>query len=151
MNPHEELKALFAHRKPFEVAVEVSGFTGHRTTLIDDLTEEEVYKLLAIYSPKTEEKKADALRDEVLCKSLKSKIIAIAEKQGIKDPGTWEKFNNWMLLSSVFKKHLNAHNEAELRLLLNQMHALKSNNRRSAAKPMTKAWWKQGIENINLN
>lgn len=151
MTPHDELKALFANRKPLEVAIEVSGFTGHRTTLIDELTENEVIRLLSIHDPVPPEEKEDALRDEILCKNYKSKIIAIAEKEGIKQPNDWQDFNNWMLISSVFKKHLNAHSLDELKALLRQMQALRHNNRRSTEKPMTKAWFRKGIENINLN
>ncbi|WP_185284951.1 hypothetical protein [Elizabethkingia anophelis] len=151
MTPHEELKQLFAHRKPLDVAIEVSGFTSHRTTVIDELTEPEVLELLSIHNRQSFEIDEDSLRQELICKNLKSKIIALAEKEKIKEPNSWHKFNNWMLSSSRFKKHLNAHNLDELQLLFKQLHALKSNNRRSATKPMSQAWFRKGIKNINMN
>lgn len=151
MTPKEELKAVFSHRNPIEIACIVSGFTAHRTTMIDELTEKEIQDLLKIYTLKQVEKKKDLSQDEKACKSLKSKILAIAEKQGLKEPHSWDKFNNWMLRSSILKKSLNKYNLPELKQLLKQMHALKTNNNKSAAKPMTAAWWKKGVENINLN
>lgn len=151
MTPKEELKAVFTSRNPIEIACIISGFTAHRTTIIDELTEKEIQDLLNIYTLKQVEKKKDLQQDEKACKSLKSKILAIAEKQGLKEPDSWEKFNNWMLRSSILKKSLNKYNLSELKQLLKQMHALKTNNRKSAAKPMTAAWWKKGLENINLN
>ena len=39
----------------------------------------------------------------------------------------------------------------ELQALLQQMRALVANNRRSAKKPMTKAWYYQGDNLINMN
>ena len=151
MTPHEELKQLFAHRKPIDVAIEVSGFTSHRTTVIDDLTESEAQELLTLHNHDSIEETEDALRNEIILKKMRSKIIALAEKEKVKEPNSWQKFNNWMLLSSRFKKHLNAHNMDELQLLFKQLQALKTNNRRSATKPMSKAWWKEGIEKINMN
>ncbi|MCQ0429367.1 hypothetical protein [Elizabethkingia anophelis] len=151
MTPKEELKAVFSHRNPIEIACIISGFTAHRTTMIDELTEKEVQDLLNIYQLKQVEKKKDLQQDEKTCKSLRSKILAIAEKEGLKEPNSWEKFNDWMLHSSTLKKSLNKYNLPELKQLLKQMHALKTNNRKSAAKPMTAAWWKKGVENINLN
>lgn len=151
MTPHEELKQLFAHRKPIDVAIEVSGFTGHRTTIIDELTESEVLELLTIHNHDSVEETEDALRNEIILKKMRSKVIALAEKEKVKEPNDWQKFNNWMLLSSRFKKHLNTHNLAELQLLFKQLQALRTNNRRSATKPMSKAWWQEGIEKINMN
>lgn len=80
MTPHEELKQLFAHRKPIDVAIEVSGFTSHRTTVIDELTESEVLELLSIHNHDSIEETEDALRNEIILK-MRSKIIALAEKK----------------------------------------------------------------------
>ncbi|UDQ55018.1 hypothetical protein LJF28_04950 [Chryseobacterium indologenes] len=90
MNPHEELKLLFAHRNGAEVAIEIHGFTGFRTTLIDELTEKEALKLLSIHSPEDKspeelEAEFNELSDEILKKGWKSKILKIAEETGIKE------------------------------------------------------------------
>ena len=44
-----ELKMLFSHRPHHEVAIEVSGFTGFRTTLLEELTPEEMNELYNIH------------------------------------------------------------------------------------------------------
>lgn len=156
MNPHEELKQLFAHRNGAEVAIEIHGFTGFRTTLIEDLTEKEAISLLSIHRP--EEKTAEELEEEfqelseeILKKGWKSKILKVAEDTGIKDKNDFVKFNRWMLTSSKFKKHLNAHTLDELKLLHAQLHGVKHNNSKSAKKPLTKAWWFNGAKLKNLN
>lgn len=153
MNPKEELKQLFATFNPLNVAIEVNGFTGFRTTSIDDLTEDEVIKLLEIHTPKekTVEHENNALKLELLRTGWISKILKVAEDTGIKEKGDFQKFNNWMYMSSVFKKHLKAHSIDELQALHKQLHAVKSNNAKSAKKPLTEAWWVKGKKNINLN
>ena len=47
-----ELKMLFSNRSASDVAIEISGFTGFRTTLIDELTQEEINKLYRIHTAK---------------------------------------------------------------------------------------------------
>ena len=44
----EDLREIFSHRLPHEVAAEVSGFTGFRTTLLEELTPEEMNELYKI-------------------------------------------------------------------------------------------------------
>ena len=46
----EDLREIFSHRLPHEVAAEVSGFTGFRTTLLEELTPEEMNELYKIHS-----------------------------------------------------------------------------------------------------
>jgi hypothetical protein len=153
MNPKEQLKQLFANRKPIEVAIEINGYTGFRTTLIDDLTEDEARNLLSIHVPKqkTIEEENSVLKHEALRNGWISKVLKIAEETGIKETGNFYKFNNWMYVSSKFKKHLNAHSIDELKELHEQLHAVKTNNARSAQKPMTQAWWNKAEKNVKLN
>ena len=153
MKPQEELKVLFSHRSAVEVAMEIFGFSGRRTTIIDDLTDEEALRLLSIHTPNEEnlEQEFNELKEELFKKGLKAKILKLAEQTGIKESNDFHKFNNWMLTSSRFKKHLNAHSIDELKDLFKQLHGVKSNNAKSAKKPMTKAWWKNGKEKINMN
>lgn len=153
MTAKEELKQLFADRNPVTVAIEINGFTGFRTTLIDELTLDEAIKLLSIYAPKekTVEEENDELKNQLIKNGWISKILKIAEETGIKDKGDFHKFNNWMFASSVFKKHLNAHSIPELQKVHQQLQAVKTNNARSAQKPMTKAWWDKAQKNIKLN
>lgn len=153
MKPKEKLKEIFSNRRPIDVAIEINGFTGYRTTLIDDLTDDEVVKLLSIYVPseKTVEEENNELKKELLRNGWVSKVLKLAEETGIKEPNDFHKFNNWMYNSSVFKKHLNAHSTEELQKVFLQLQGVKSNNTKSAKKPMTKAWWEKSTKNINLN
>ncbi|MDM1557084.1 hypothetical protein HX126_21240 [Chryseobacterium indologenes] len=153
MKPKEKLKEIFSNRRPIDIAIEINGFTGYRTTLIDDLMDEEVMKLLSIHvSPeKTVEEKNNELKKELLRYGWVSKILKLAEETGIKEPNDFHKFNNWMYSSSIFKKHLNAHSIEELQKVFVQLQGVKSNNAKSSKKPMTKSWWEKSTKNINLN
>ncbi|RQO37926.1 hypothetical protein DBR39_13640 [Chryseobacterium sp. KBW03] len=152
MNPKEELKQIFADRTPVDIAIEISGYTGHRTTLIDELTEAEASGLLAVYNPSVDLEKEHTLLQQVLIKKeWRSKILAKAEKIKIKKPNSFFEFNDWMQLKSKFKKHLNSHSIQELKELHQQLCAFESNNSKSAKKPFTKSWWDKGTEKINLN
>lgn len=152
-NPKEELKLLFAHRNAIDVAIEINGFTGFRTTLIDELTEKEAEKLLSIHCPTEEniEEEFNALKEELFKKGWKGKILKLAEQTGIKEPKDFQKFNNWMLSSSKYKKHLNALSIDELKEVFKQLQGVKQNNAKSAKKPLTKAWWREGKEKLNMN
>lgn len=146
--PHtiNDLKELFAHRTPLSVALEINGFTGFRTTVLDDLTPSEVEQLYQIHVP-TEKDLAvecNALKEELLKKTWRSNILSLAEKTGIKEKEDFTKFNNWMMLKSKFKKNLNAHSVEELKELHRQLRGVQQNNCRSAQNPMTKAWWDKG-------
>lgn len=156
MNPRKELKELFGHRNSLDIAIEINGFTGFRTTLIEELTDEEALQLLSVHKPIEEtaeelEAEFEELKDEILKKGWKSKILKIAETTGIKDKGDFTKFNNWMLKSSKFKKHLNAHSVNELKQLHSQLYGVKHNNAKSSKTPLTKSWWGKASEIKNLN
>lgn len=148
MNPKEELKQIFTDRNPVMVAIEISGFTSHRTTLVDELTDAEALRLLAIHCPSEIELEKDfnALQQDLIKREWKSKILALAERTGIKEKGSFHTFNNWMLISSIFKKHLNAHSIEELKAVYRQLRGVQYNNAKSADKPFTKAWWEKGYE-----
>lgn len=149
----EILKQIFADKQPWEVAIVVSGFTGHRTTLLEDLTPAEAERLLKIYRPDpvTVEQEFDALKEQLLIKEWRSKILANAEKAGLKDKGEFHKFNNWMLMNSKYKKQLTAHTLGELKELHKQIRAAMDNNARSANRPMTKAWFEKAEKIKILN
>ena len=138
-----------AGRKEIDIAMEISGYTGFRTTVLEELTEDEAIQLLDIHCPKPHDLDAEfnALKEEMIKKEYRSKILAIAEREGIKKKDSWAEFNNFMLLSSKFKKGLNEHSLSELKELLKQFNALATNNRRSAEHPMTKAWFRKS-ENL---
>lgn len=153
MTAKEELKQIFSGRTPVDIAIEISGYTGHRTTLIDELTEDEASKLLKVYCPPGVqlEREYVALQQVMLQKEWKSKVLAKAEKLGLKKANSFVEFNDWMHLSSKFKKHLNAHSLQELKELHQQLCAFGTNNARSAKKPLSAAWWEKGAQLKKLN
>lgn len=77
---------------------------------------------------------------ELIMKRKQSVILTLATYTGIKEADSWEKFNNWMLNSSVYKKALNSYDYYELDDLTKQFQALKVNYENSAEKMGTKAW-----------
>ena len=139
----QDLQELFADRKPVDVAMEINGFTGFRTTQIEELTKDEINHLYAIHVPtaKTVDAEFNAFKVELMMKAWRSKILAAAEKAGFKKAASFHEFNNWMLTNSKYKKQLTAHNMDELKELHRQIQAAISNNKRSAERPMTSAWW----------
>lgn len=149
----QDLQELFAERKPIDVAMEISGFTGFRTTNIADLSPDEINHLYAVHVPTERDIDAqfNAFKLELMVKAWRSKVLAAAEQAGIKESGSFHKFNNWMMVSSKFKKNLHAHNIEELKELHKQLKAALTNNRKSAEKPMTEAWWKKGKSLIIQN
>lgn len=114
-----------------------------RTTDIEELTAqelEEIYKLFFPKQPTVQEQLFDAKNNDVL-KRHRSNILTIATRIGLKQPDSWEQFNNWMLKSSRYHKRLNDHNLEELKALEIQMRATEVNYERSALQPGTKAWF----------
>ncbi len=153
MNTLTKLQQLFEGKTPFETAMVVSGFTGFRCTKLEDLTADEAEALWQQYAPKTQDP-ATTLRqvaDELERRELKSNILALAERTGIKEPGSWTRFNGWMLKKSRYKKHLNGHDLEELKGLYKQLRGVEQNNAVSAAKPLNKAWWNKANELKNWN
>lgn len=151
MKQLKELTGYLSRRTPDEIKILVDSVTDHRTMCLEDLTEKEINLMITVFRPKTLEEKANALIDEIKIKNMRSNILALAERTGIKEYGNFHSFNNWMMISSVFKKQLNAHNLEELQILYKQLRGVERNNQRSASKPMTKAWWKQADDNAKWN
>lgn len=149
----QDLQELFAERKPQDVAIQISGFTGWRTTKIEDLSQDEINTLYAIHAPKLKdvEEEFQAFKTELIVKAWRSKILATAEKAGIKKADSFHEFNDWMLTRSTFKKALYSLNVEELKTVHRQLNGVITNNRKSAAKPLTKAWWMCADKLKNLN
>ncbi|EKB58388.1 hypothetical protein [Bergeyella zoohelcum] len=152
-----ELKELFADRQPHEIAIKVSGISGFRTTLIDELTQEEINKLYEIHAPKPKSIETKEDRNYWI-----SNILTIATEEGLHYPvmvkkngklvkDNWHKFNTWMLTLSTVKKLLYFCNVEEMKAVHRQLCKLRDNNEKSAQKPMNRAWFRKGERNKNLN
>ena len=143
MTPLQELTGYLARKKPNDIAILIDSISEHRTMSIEELTGSEINLLLTVFRPKTIEEKANVLVNELKLKTMRSNVLALAERTGIKEAGNFHTFNKWMMISSVFKKHLNAHSLEELQVLYKQLRGVEMNNNRSAQKPMTKAWFQR--------
>lgn len=115
----------------------VYQYTGGRTQSTRDLTLVELNDLCARFQAIADDrdrKYTDQLR------RLRSLALSVASRAGIKEPDGWEKFNRWMITSSVHHKRLDAHTVHELNDLIQQLRAIEHHNAKSASRPGTKAW-----------
>ena len=133
---------LFEKFSPFAISQTVFLHTG-RTTDIEDLSEKELQEIYKIFFPHERNiaEQAFLLNYEKLLKEHRSVILSIATRIGIKEPDSWDKFNNWMLKSSILKKKLNDYNLQEIKDLERQLRATESNYQASAEKAGNKAWY----------
>ena len=142
MNSTTIKNKLFEKFSAFAISQTVFLHTG-RTTDIDELTDQELAEVYKIFFP-TERNIAEQvfmLNYEKLLKEHRSIVLSIATRIGIKEPDNWDKFNNWMLKSSILKKKLNDYKLDELPKLERQLRAAESNYQASAEKPGNKAWY----------
>ena len=142
MNSTTIKNKLFEKFSAFAISQTVFLHTG-RTTDIDELTDQELAEVYKIFFP-TERNIAEQvflLNYEKLLKEHRSIVLSIATRIGLKEPDSWDKFNNWMLKSSILKKKLNDYNLQEIKDLERQLRATESNYQASAEKPGNKAWY----------
>ncbi len=116
----------------------VYNFTNGRTESVRDLTPNELKKFCNELS-----NKCQSADQELIMKRMRSTVLDLATKTGIKEPNSWEKFNSWMKSTSILKKELHAYTLEELTALIKQFRGLNSNFERSAQKTGTKAWYQQ--------
>ena len=142
MNSTTIKNKLFEKFSPFAISQIVFLHTG-RTTDIEELSDEELAEVYKIFFP-TERNIAEQvfmLNYEKLLKEHRSIVLSIATRIGLKEPDSWDKFNNWMLKSSILKKKLNDYNLQEIKDLERQLRATESNYQASAEKAGNKAWY----------
>ena len=142
MNATTIKNKLFEKFSPFAISQTVFLHTG-RTTDIEELSDEELAEVYKIFFP-TERNIAEQvfmLNYEKLLKEHRSIVLSIATRIGLKEPDSWDKFNNWMLKSSILKKKLNDYNLQEIKDLERQLRATESNYQASAEKAGNKAWY----------
>ena len=141
MNATTIKNKLFEKFSAFAISQTVFLHTG-RTTDIEELSDEELAEVYKIFFP-TERNIAEQvfmLNYEKLLKEHRSIVLSIATRIGLKEPDSWDKFNNWMLKSSILKKKLNDYNLQEIKDLERQLRATESNHQASAEKAGNKAW-----------
>ena len=142
MNSTTIKNKLFEKFSAFAISQTVFLHTG-RTTDIEELSDEELAEVYKIFFP-TERNIAEKvfmLQYEKLLKEHRSIVLSIATRIGLKEPDSWDKFNNWMLKSSILKKKLNDYNLQEIKDLERQLRATESNYQASAEKAGNKAWY----------
>ena len=142
MNSTTIKNKLFEKFSAFAISQTVFLHTG-RTTDIEELSDEELAEVYKIFFP-TERNIAEQvfmLQYEKLLKEHRSIVLSIATRIGLKEPDSWDKFNNWMLKSSILKKKLNDYNLQEIKDLERQLRATESNYQASAEKAGNKAWY----------
>ena len=142
MNSTTIKNKLFEKFSAFAIQQKVFLHTG-RTTDIEELSDEELAEVYKIFFP-TERNIAEQvfmLNYEKLLKEHRSIILSIATRIGLKEPDSWDKFNNWMLKSSILKKKLNDYNLQEIKDLERQLRATESNYQASSEKAGNKAWY----------
>ena len=142
MNATTIKNKLFEKFSAFAISQTVFLHTG-RTTDIEELSDEELAEVYRILFP-TERNIAEQvfmLNYEKLLKEHRSIVLSIATRIGLKEPDSWDKFNNWMLKSSILKKKLNDYNLQEIKDLERQLRATESNYQASAEKAGNKAWY----------
>ena len=142
MNSTTIKNKLFEKFSAFAISQTVFLHTG-RTTDIEELSDEELAEVYKIFFP-TERNIAEQvflLNYEKLLKEHRSIVLSIATRIGLKEPDNWDKFNNWMLKSSILKKKLNDYNLQEIKDLERQLRATESNYQASAEKAGNKAWY----------
>ncbi len=118
----------------------IYAWTSGRTQSSKDLENDELIELCE--SLLNEFNKAKAKTEDEK-KKKRSVVLTIATRTGIKSPNDWDTFNHFMLHSSVVKKSLNLCDLDELDTLIRQFRALEDNNKKSAQKTGTKAYWNQ--------
>ena len=142
MNSTTIKNKLFEKFSAFAISQTVFLHTG-RTTDIEELSDEELAEVYRILFPAERNiaEQVFMLNYEKLLKEHRSIVLSIATRIGLKEPDSWDKFNNWMLKSSILKKKLNDYNLQEIKDLERQLRATESNYQASAEKAGNKAWY----------
>ena len=142
MNSTTIKNKLFEKFSAFAISQTVFLHTG-RTTDIDELSDEELAEVYKIFFPAERNiaEQVFLLNYEKLLKEHRSIVLSIATRIGLKEPDSWDKFNNWMLKSSILKKKLNDYNLQEIKDLERQLRATESNYQASSEKAGNKAWY----------
>lgn len=141
----DKLKHLFEEKRMnrLDIALAVSGVSGCRTTLVDELTPREIEQLINIYRPKPVNvaQRLSYLEMESALKNKRAIVLKDAQKVGIHNPDNWGQFNGWMIKSSILHKPLKDYNYDELDALIRQMKKIVQKFDAYSEKAGSKAWF----------
>lgn len=139
----DELKEILQKKgkSDLDIALIVSGVSGNRTTILEELKRSEIDLLLKIYRPVPYAEMALKLEQEKELKRLRSIILADAQYIGLYKPGNWTRFNNFMQKRSVLKKGLNRYQLHEFAELIKQFKSMRYKFDRDKLKTGTAAWF----------
>jgi hypothetical protein len=154
MPSHKQLMTLFSQRNISDTQRHelIYAFTNGRTESSKDLIQKEINDLcwklqneFQFYTYLDAHLEADR-------KKKRSAILTVATAVGIKQPNSWQSFNDFMKNRSIKKKQLSKYNLQELDELMRQFKGIESNYKKSAKNAGTKAWSHNlGLPQIHRN
>jgi hypothetical protein len=106
-------------------------WTDGRTTSTKDLSELELFRLINRIESDPNFGQTAPSEMAALIRQKRSKVLAIATRTGIFPDNNWDKFNSFMLKSSVLHKPLNAYTLTELDRLIKQFRGIEYHNKKA--------------------
>ncbi len=137
---HRQLMAIL-NKKGFDADSRhelVYSYTEGRTKSTRELFDLELTDL--VNQLNKIEQVSSQLTEQIALKEKRAIILAIAQRVGIHEGTSFDKFNAFMETRSILKKRLSKYTLDELDELIKQFRGLEANFQKSAEKPGTKAW-----------
>jgi len=149
---HRQLMAILT-KKGFDADSRhelVYSFTEGRTKSTRELYDLELTDL--VNQLNKIEHVSSQLTEKMALKEKRSIVLTIAQRTGIHEGTSFDKFNAFMDARSILKKRLNKYTLDELDELIRQFRGLEANFQKSAENAGTKAWNKaNGFSQISDN
>lgn len=149
---HRQLMAIL-NKKGFDADSRhelVYSYTEGRTKSTRELFDLELTDL--VNQLQKIEQASSQLTEKIALKEKRAIVLAIAQRTGIHEGTSFDKFNAFMETRSILKKRLSKYTLDELEDLIRQFRGLEANFNKSAEKSGTKAWNKaNGFSQISDN
>lgn len=149
---HRQLMAILT-KKGFDADSRhelIYSFTEGRTKSTRELYDIELTDL--VNQLNKIERASSQLTEKMALKEKRAIVLSIAQRTGIHEGTSFDKFNAFMDARSILNKRLNKYTLDELDELIKQFRGLEANFRKSAEKVGTKAWNKaNGFSQISNN
>lgn len=150
---HRQLMAILT-KKGFDADSRhelVYSYTEGRTKSTRDLFDLELTDLVNQLNAVDTHDRA-SLPMKIALKEKRAIVLAIAQRTGIHEGTSFDKFNAFMETRSILKKRLSKYTLEELEDLIRQFRGLEANFRKSAENAGTKAWNKaNGFSQLSDN